>query len=86
MDIDERQMTLSVKGGKPINWFLDMTAAENAVLPFKAINANKIDCQFEGMDYSITAIKGTFSKSDDKTVFRIKPIKNTVQVDFSGKK
>jgi len=86
MDIDERQMTLSVKGGKPINWFLDMTAAENAVLPFKAINANKIDCQFEGMDYSITAIKGTFSKPDDKTVFRIKPIKNTVHVDFSGKK
>ncbi|WP_214226982.1 hypothetical protein [Pedobacter sp. B4-66] len=85
MDIDEKQMMLSVKGGKPMDWFLDMTAAENAVLPFKAISANKIDCQFEGMDYSIKAIKGNFSKPNDRTVFRIKPNKNTVQIDFSGK-
>jgi tRNA A37 threonylcarbamoyltransferase TsaD len=86
MDIDEKQMKLSVTGGKAIDWFLDMTAAEKAVLPFKTINANKIDCQFEGMRYAVTTIKGTFSKPDDKTVFRIKPNKNVIQIDLSGKK
>jgi hypothetical protein len=86
MDIDEKQISINIKGGEALNWYLDMTTAEKAVLPFKAVNSNKIDCSFEGMDYSVTAIKGTFSKPDDHTVFRITPKNNAVQINLSGKK
>lgn len=86
MDIDEKQIKISVTGSKPIHWFLDMTAAENASLPFKAINAKQIDCHFEGMDYSIIATKGAFTIPNDKTVFRITPNKNRIDMDLSVRK
>lgn len=86
MDIDEKQISINIKGGKALNWYLDMTTAEKAALPFKAVNSNKIDCSFEGMDYSVTAIKGTFSKPDDQTVFRITPKNNAVQINLSDRK
>ena len=86
MDIDEKQISINVKGGKAMNWYLDMTTAGKAVLPFKTISSSKIDCSFEGMDYSVTAIKGTFSKPNDQTVFRVTPAKNAIQIDLSGRK
>jgi hypothetical protein len=86
MDIDEKQISINIKGGKALSWYLDMTTAEKAVLPFKAVNSSKIDCSFEGMNYSVTAIKGTFSKPNDQTVFRITPKNNAVQINLSGGK
>jgi hypothetical protein len=83
MDIDEKKWTISMKGGKPLDWFLDMTAVENARLPFTAINPEQIDCNFEGMAYSVKALAGTFSKPNGHTVFRITPTKNTVALSFA---
>ncbi len=83
MDIDERGIAMQMKGKKPINWFLDLTTADNVNLPFKKYTSSRIDCQFKGLDYSITATKGSFSKPGDGVAFRMTPKKNTLMLNLS---
>ncbi|MES2828726.1 MAG: hypothetical protein V4687_11235 [Bacteroidota bacterium] len=82
IDLDEKQLKMTVNG-KSVNWFLDMTTAGNAVLPFATINSTRIDCEFEGMKYTVNAKAGTFSKPNEQTVFRITPKAAAIQLDFS---
>ncbi|MEJ0103712.1 MAG: hypothetical protein WDO19_14670 [Bacteroidota bacterium] len=84
MDIDEKQIKMTIEGGKSIDWFLDLSVGDHAALPFTKISSDKIDCQFEGMDYSVKALKGSFLKSADSAVLRIKSAMNTVTLNFSG--
>ena len=83
IDIDERQVKMKVEGKKTINWFLDMTTADNMKLPFKEISSKRIDCEFDVMKYAITATKGSFSEPGDGVVFRMKPEKNTLILRFT---
>ncbi|MGH2648295.1 MAG: hypothetical protein ACRDE8_12035, partial [Ginsengibacter sp.] len=84
MDIDERQIRINIQGAKTINWFLDLTVAPAANLPFKEISPNRVDCRFGNMNYFITTTKGTFSKPNDSTVLRIEPVKDAVVLNLSG--
>jgi hypothetical protein len=83
MDMDERQIKIKVVGDQSGDWFLDLTTADNVVLPFKKINPNRIDCQFEGMNYGITTPQGFFSVPDDGKVFRMKPKNGTLILNLS---
>ena len=83
MDIDEYQISIKVIGAKSIDWFLDLTTADNAKLPFKMISSSQIDCQFEVMKYAVTAKRGSFSEPGNGIVFRIRPAKNTLILNFS---
>lgn len=83
MDIDEYQISIKVIGAKSIDWFLDLTTADNAKLPFKMISSSHIDCQFEVMKYAVTAKRGSFSEPGNGIVFRIRPAKNTLILNFS---
>ncbi len=85
MDMDERQINIKIISGKSINWFLDLTSADNAKLPFLKVKPHQVDCKFEGMNYSIAAEQGIFSKPDEKIVFRITPINHSIILNFSGK-
>lgn len=82
MHIDERK-TEMVMIGKPLKWFLDLSTASEVKLPFKKISDNRIDCEFQGMKYSIFADKGFFSKPSDIVAFRINPVENKVVLDFA---
>lgn len=82
IDIDERQLKMKVEGNNDTKWFLDLTTADNTKLPFKKIFPNQVDCEFEGMNYSVRAAKGSFSKSDSSMVFRITPQGNTLILDL----
>jgi hypothetical protein len=86
IDIDERQIAMKVKGKEAINWFLDLTTAADADLPFKRIAPTRIDCQFKGMNYFITTARGSFSTPGDGVVFRITPDKNTLILNLSQPK
>ena len=86
IDIDEKQVKMSISGLGKVNWFLDMTAADKASLPFKAIASTGVDCQFEGMNYSVKALNGMFSKPNEQTVFRLSPVKNRIDIDLSRAK
>ncbi len=83
IDLDEKQIEVKIEGTKSINWFLDLTTADLANLPFKKINPHQIDCQFEGMNYYISALKGSFSKKNDNTAFRILPDKNSLILNLA---
>ena len=84
--MDERQIKMYTAGEEPINWFLDLTTAATAKLPFKKINQQEVVCHFENMDYSINSIKGSFSKPNDTTVVRMRPEKNELFLNLSGTK
>jgi len=85
IDIDEKQLKMTITGEKSANWLLDLAAASTAALPFKKITASAIDCNFEGMNYSVKAITGSFSQPDDDgDVLRITPKMNTITLNLSG--
>jgi len=53
---------------------LDLTVAvEKDKLPFRTIEKNKVECEFQVTGYSITALKGLFSVPEEDVVFRITP-------------
>ena len=83
MDIDERQIKIDMPGATFINWFLDLTTASTANLPFKNMSPKQVDCEFEKMKYVVTTSSGNFSKPNDSTVFRITPEKNAVIINLS---
>ena len=83
MDIDEKQIKIILISEESINWFLDLTAAENVKLPFVSVKPKKIECLFEGMSYSVSTTNGFFSKPDDSKVFRIAPVKNLLILKFN---
>ena len=85
MDMDERQIKMKLEG-KPIDWFLDLTAGDTTKLPFTRVSPGRVECRFDGMNYSITAPAGIFSKPDDTTVFRITPEGNKLVLDLAESK
>lgn len=84
VDLDEQQILMTVESKKSLNWFLDLTTKEGADLPFLEVNSSQVDCRFDGMDYSVFATKGTFSKPDDHLVFRVSPQKNIIALNLAG--
>lgn len=84
MDIDEEQIKIDIPGASSINWFLDLTAAPSAHLPFKTINPKQVICEFENMKYQVSAAKGSFSKPNDSTVLRITPENNVLLLNLAG--
>lgn len=83
IDIDEKQIAMKVEGVKSNSWFLDLTTADSVTLPFKKINPSRVDCEFEGMNYFIEAARGSFSKLNNGTVFRITPNDNKITLDLA---
>jgi hypothetical protein len=83
MDLDEQNMAIHFTGNQSINWFLELTTASDAVLPFKKISAHKIDAEFDGMNYSVVAKSGSFVKPGAKAVFTIQPENNNVILDVN---
>jgi hypothetical protein len=65
---------------------MDMTVADKAKLPFTKIDRHQIDCNFQGMGYSLKALKGFFTEPDGDIVFRIYPEKSTFILSLSDDK
>lgn len=78
MDLDENQIAMKIEGAESLDWFLDLTTSDKASLPFTKVASDKVDCQFKGRNYSLAAEQGSFSKPDNRIVFRITPKANTV--------
>jgi hypothetical protein len=83
MDLDEQNIKIQFNGKESINWFLELATASGVVLPFKKINAHKIDAEFDGMNYSVIAKSGSFVKPGTKAVFTIQPENNNVILDVN---
>jgi hypothetical protein len=84
IDIDEKKIVIKITGKVSDSWFLDLTAADNTDLPFKKITSHRINSQFKGINYSVSATKGLFSEPGNGVIFRITPKKNTLILNFAG--
>jgi hypothetical protein len=78
----EKQVKIYVHSDQQIKWLLDMEADNKGKLPFTAITSKKISARFEGMKYSMKALKGTFSNPDNNGQFRIIPSQNQILLDL----
>lgn len=83
MDLDEKKMKIRLEGKTKTNWFLDLNSKAEK-LPFTNVSPSKLGCTFEGMNYAVSASKGTFSKPGN-TVFRITPSGNSIELNLTGK-
>jgi hypothetical protein len=77
-----KQARIYLRSSEPVQWQVAMDAADGAELPFKGITPGKVSAQFEGMDYSITAQKGTFADPGHHGQFTITPYQNTILLDL----
>lgn len=84
LEIDEEKIVIRTEGPESFNWFLDFEVKSDANLPFVDINREQIDSQFEGINYSVKAKKGSFSKSERNNTFRILPQKNDIVLQFAN--
>jgi hypothetical protein len=82
MELTERKMNMTVAGGGKLNWWLELTTAEGAKLPFETIRAQRVDCGFEKMKYGVQAENGTFSKPADGAALRIAAVNNKITLAF----
>jgi hypothetical protein len=78
MELDEQQIKITISGNKTINWYLELDTAGNVKLPFKNIGPKQLDAQFEGMDYALSAEKGSFSVPQNGSIFRLSPVMNSL--------
>jgi len=81
--LDEQKMEMKLDSKTAVNWFFDLGTADNAASHLKTIATRKIDCQYKGMDYSVSALKGTFSQPGVGVIFRISPEENKLSLNFS---
>jgi len=84
MDMDEKELKMTLVSDHAYTWYFDMTTAADAKLPFEKITDKQIDCRFEDMDYVFKPIKGSFSEPGSGVLFRLKPQMNTILFDLSS--
>ncbi|MGB8319102.1 MAG: hypothetical protein WCE54_13300 [Ignavibacteriaceae bacterium] len=82
MDLNESRINMKLITGEKINWFLELTASENSKLPFLEVEPGRVECRFEGLNYSVAAVHGSFSKPGKGIVLRIIPEKNSIILNF----
>ncbi|MGY3052032.1 hypothetical protein ACVWYG_000219 [Pedobacter sp. UYEF25] len=84
INLDEKSLKMTMVGSKTEPWFFDLNAAKTAKMPFEKIEKKQLECVFEGMKYEVKALKGSFSKPNDGTVFRLTPESNSIVFEFSN--
>jgi len=79
---DEKSIAVTTEGEVPDNWYFELTADEDAVLPFEDVGEKAISAKFLEHRYLLKLNVGKFSKSAN-TVFRIHPQDNKIVLDLS---
>ncbi|WP_218162214.1 hypothetical protein [Chitinophaga sp. CF118] len=83
IDLNENTVNIKLVSNKPCNWYLDLNTASDAKLPFNQIGLKQIDCSFDGMNYKLQAMKGSFSKPANGAVFRLIPQMNVISLNLA---
>ena len=83
IELSEQQVKMTLVSATAINWFFDLTTAENVKLPFDKINDKSVVCHFENMPYLVKADKGAFSTPGNGSVWRISPELNIIKLQLA---
>ena len=84
IDLDEQNIKIKITGKESVDWFLKLTTADDAILPFKKISLHKVDGEFQGMNYSVISKKGSFVNHGNKSALIIKPGNNNIVLDLNS--
>jgi hypothetical protein len=82
IDLSEKTITVQINSNQQIDWFFDLTTADNIALPFTTIEAKNVACSFEGMHYTIQLKKGNFSQPGNEARLRVSPQRNIISIGF----
>jgi len=83
IDLSEKLASIQLVSKTKCNWYFDLTTADQAKLPFNQIVPEQLNCNFDGMNYQVQAVKGSFSKPANGAVFRLKPQMNVISLNLS---
>ena len=83
MQFTEQQIKISLIGNNSLNWFLELNTSGEIKLPFIDITQKQISAKFEGMNYFVTAIAGSFSNAENGSAFRISPKMNLITLNLT---
>lgn len=84
MKFNETSLRISATGELEDQWFLELSSAGEAKLPFTKINRRKLTGTFKGFPYSIPATSGVFAVPGDSGL-RVMPEKNSIALDLSSR-
>jgi hypothetical protein len=91
IDVDERQLRMHMEppfgsapagGPAPTAWWLELTTASRAALPFTHIDPHVANARFHGTAYSVRVTSGQFVQPAGDAVFRITPEKQSIVLDL----
>ncbi|WP_343675319.1 hypothetical protein [Chitinophaga sp.] len=83
IDLSEKTIHMKMVSNKTCDWFLELSTAPVARLPFDKIGQKQIDCSFDGVNYSLLAQKGWVSKPQNGALFRLKPESNVITLQLA---
>ncbi|MFK7769696.1 MAG: hypothetical protein AB8B55_20985 [Mariniblastus sp.] len=78
----ESMITIAASGDVEKGWYLELTNAEKAELPFQKIDEKQLSCTHRKTRYSVTASSGRFTKQIG-AAFRISPEDQCVVLNLS---
>jgi hypothetical protein len=82
LSLDERHMEITLQDSDSPQWFLDLTVADQANVPFTRITPGRVQCRFRDRGYSMVLERGAFSVPDPKTAFRVTPSGQAIAIRF----
>ena len=82
IDLSEGQIKMSLVSKTKLDWYLELNTPPTDKLPFEKIDAKELDCQFEDRPYKLKAIKGSFNKPGNSSIFRMQPEGNGIVLNM----
>ena len=76
-------MQMKLESEKQIEWFWDLSTAENVQLPIKKVDGRRIEGKVNNLKYRIDLLNGSVSVPDKEVVYRFLPEKGNIKLDFS---
>jgi len=86
IDMDEKQLEITLEGDGSVQWYIDLTTSGNAQLPFEEVFSRQMNCRFKGMDYNVFAGNGNFSEPGDGIDLRMVPENDRITLNFAPPK
>jgi len=80
----EQEIKIYMVGIDHIKWFLELnTAIGYKELPFTGVKRNEVDAFFEGIHYPVKAKEGSFSNTENGSVFKLEPEMNSIILNLT---
>ena len=84
--MDEKSLAMYLESCEDVSWHLVLAAADSVKLPFTKIEARRVNCQFQQLDYSVSLERGSFVSLPGKSTFEVRPEDGRVVLNMAERK